>query len=420
MIRAAWLRRSVTLADQALSSVSNLLVVVLVARAVSPRAFGYFVLGYAVLTVTLGLTRAYFGTRITLADDQRAARRLTAALVAGLMVLSPVVAVAVFGASMVATSGQAPLVCAVIAVATPVVCVQDVLRFGASAGGRPWAALLSDAAWIVGMAVPFVLGLELDAAAALTLWAGSAAVALAVALVAFRERPLLRAGLAEVRRREVVGASLLVGAVLTSCASLLTLYVVARVLDPAAAGSLRGASTAMGPVNVLLAFLVLGVTPVLARRDRGSDHRFCWQVGGTAVALVLAWGAVLLLAPRALGEAAFGSSWDGVRSVLALTVTEYVWVAVGAAAVMGLKVRRRAADLVRSRIVAAVSTVGVGTAAALLLQDVMAVAASLALSALLAAATSWALLLRTDHQEGSQVEQLEPPAVAVAGKSGWS
>jgi O-antigen/teichoic acid export membrane protein len=396
--RTAWMGRSVTLADQVLSSVSNLLVVVLVARAVDPTTFGQFVLGYSVLTLTLGLSRAYFGSRVSLAPDLQEARRLTGALVAGMLVLSPLVALAVLAVSTLATNGQAPLICAVVAVATPIVCVQDVLRFGAAAGGRPAAALLSDGAWILVMAVPFALSLRLGAVGALILWAGASALALSVALIAFRERPRWRAGVRELRRRENVGASLTVGAVATMSATLLVLLVVSNTLGPAAAGSLRGASTAMGPVNVLLAFTALGITPMLVRRARHGDQRFCTAVAAVLVGLVLAWGALLLLLPERVGTAAFGSSWAGIRSVVTFTVVEYVFVAVGAAAFLGLKVRQRAGDLIRSRTLAAAVTVVAGAAAAGYVGDVVAVAAGLAVSALFMAATAWFLLLRDDSR----------------------
>lgn len=392
---AHWLRRGVVLVDQALSSVSNLLAVVLVARVLSPAEFGYFALAYAILTLTLGLSRAYFGSRISLAPNAQEARRVTTALVAGMLVLSPLVVLVVLAVASAATSGQAALTVLIVALATPVVCIQDALRFGAVAGGRPSVALVSDAVWIVAMLLPFLLSSDLTAPAALTLWAGAAFAALLVALVGFGERPRLRAGLAELRRREAVASALTLGAVATTAATLLVLLVVTRVLGPASTGSLRGASTAMGPVNVLFAFTAVGLTPVLVRRARGGDRRFCALVGATTVALVLLWGLVLLLLPSSLGAAAFGESWPGIRSVLAWTVGEYVWIAVGAAAVLGLKVRQRARGLIATRAGTAALTVLAGSTAAMALGQVQAVAAAFALSAAAGAVTAWWMLLRS-------------------------
>ena len=397
--RAAWRRRlgrGAVLVDQGLSSVSNVLAVVLVARVLSPSEFGQFALGYAILTVTLGLNRAYFGSRVARAPDAQTARLLTAALVGGMLVVSPLVLVVVFALATLATGGQAPLIAFVVALATPIVCMQDLLRFGSVSSGRPTTALASDGTWIAVMAVPFLPSVELGAPALLAVWASGAAAALGVALVAFGARPQFGAGLRQLRTRENVGLSLLVGAVAVTGAGLIVLLVVSRVLGPAAAGSLRGASTAMGPVNVLLASVALGVTPLLVRRPRRGDRRFCLTVATVVVSLVLAWGLVLLLLPTSVGSALFGSSWTGIRSVLAFTVGEYLFVAFGAAAVLGLSVRQRGADLVRTRTLTAVVTASVGTAAALVLGDVTAVAGALALAAFFGAATGWGLLLRHD------------------------
>lgn len=394
VLSTRWLGRGAVLVDQALSSVSNLLAVVLVARVLSPAEFGYFALGYAILTLTLGLSRAYFGSRISLAPDPAEARRVTSALVAGMLALSPLVVLVVLGVASAATGGQAPLIALVVALATPVVCIQDALRFGAIAGGRPWVALASDALWIVVMAVPFALPSELSAPAVLTVWGSAAGAALLVALVGFRERPVLRAGIAELRRREAVGSALTLGTVATTAATLLVLLVVTRTLGPAAAGSLRGASTVMGPVNVLFAFTAVGLTPVLVQRGRSGDRRFCAMVGAVTVGLVLLWGLVVLLLPDGFGAAAFGESWVGIRSVLAWTVGEYVWIAVAAAAVLGLKVQQRASGLIATRIGTASLTVLAGTLAALVVGHVQAVAAGFALSAAVGAATAWWLLLR--------------------------
>jgi O-antigen/teichoic acid export membrane protein len=414
---ATWRRRlgrAAVVVDQGLSSVSNVLAVVLVARVLSPGEFGQFALGYAILTLTLGLSRAYFGSRIARAPDPQSARRLTAALVGGMLVVSPLAALLVLALATLATGGQAPLIAFVVALATPLVCMQDVVRFGSVSSGRPSTALASDGVWILVMAVPFLPGVGLEPPAVLAVWAFGAAAALGVALVAFGERPRLRAGLRELRRHEDVGLSLLLGAVALTTASLVVLLVASRVLGPAAAGTLRGASTAMGPVNVLLASVALGVTPLLVRRARSEDRRSCLTIAGVVAALVLAWGLVLLLVPSNVGSALFGSSWTGIRSVLAFTVAEYVFVAVGTAAVLGLTVRQRGTDLVRTRTLTAVVTASVGTAAALVLHDVTAVAAALALGAFFGAATGWTFLLRHDSRTRSADSGAELPVVTRA------
>lgn len=382
------------MADQLFSSLSNVLVVVLVARVMNPEEFGRFALGYTVLTMALALTRAYLGTRLSLTPDRASAKRLTANLVASMALCGPALALVVLGLSAAATGVASLGVLAIVAVSTPIVCAQDLLRFGAVASGRPWVALVSDGFWVAMMVLPFALRVTLSPTAALLLWSGSAVGALGLALVLTRQVPRLAAGLAELRRRDRVGESLTFGAVVATAGSLWVLLVVSQVISSTAAGSLRGASTAMGPVNVLMALGGLSLTPALVRRRRNQDLRFCIVTAAVLGGLTLLWGTLLLLLPERAGMAAFGASWSGIRSVLPWTLVEYVLLSVAAAAVLGLKVRFRSGPLIRERATLAGATALGGTAAALITGEVWAVAAALAVAATAAATVGWLYLLR--------------------------
>jgi len=173
------------------------------------------------------------------------------------------------------------------------------------------------------------------------------------------------------------------------------LFVVGKVLDPASAGSLRGAATAMGPVNMLLAFVTLGLAPALVRRSRGNDLRFCASAGALLAVAALLWGAVLLFLPTSWGVSAFGQSWSGIRSVLPWTLSEYVCLCVAAAATLGLKVRAGTRALVRQRLVSSGVMVVAGSAWAFTFQSTRGVAAMLALSAAVLAGLAWTQLLRS-------------------------
>lgn len=397
----SWLARGTTLADQVLSGVSNLLVVVLVARALDAASFGRFALAYAVLTLTLGVTRGYFGTRITLAVDSDAALRLTGGLVVALAMISPLIAAVVLGVTVAATGTASLGILVLVAVITPVVCIQDILRYGAVTAGRPGVALLSDAVWVLAMALPVLLQVHLSSAHALQLWGAAAVIALVVALVLLGERPHADVALTQLRRRDRVGGSVALGWILVSAATLGVLFVVTRVLGPAAAGSLRGASTAMGPVNVLLAFTGLSLTATLARRQRGRDLPFCALTAVVLSGMTLLWGVVLLLLPEQAGAAAFGASWPGIRHVLPWTVVEYVALAVGAASALGLRARARAGPLLTQRLVAAIATVFGASVAALVVGQTRAVAAALAGAAVLATAVGWVQLSSPDEKKAS-------------------
>ena len=399
-----WGPRAVTLGDQVLSSVSNVLAVILVARAVSAEEFGTFALGYSVMTVVLGLTRAYFGTRVSLVDVNHEARELTRHLLGAVAILGLPVALVVYVLSHLASGGDPGNVLVVVALATPIVCLQDVARFGAVASGRPWAAVWSDGIWVLLMLIPFALGTRLPARVILWLWLGAALAALVVALVALRVLPDLRGGAVQLRTRHAVGEATTWGTVISSVGALWILFVASAAISPVASGSLRGAATAMGPVNVLLAFVGLGLTPALVRRARSQDLRFCSLAALGLGAVAGMWGLLLLLLPSWLGEALFGQSWSGIRHVLPVTMIEYVLLCLSASAALGLRVRHQASDLLRQRIAAGVVTVVGGAVVAFSTHSTIAIAMLTAFAAFVSVLVGWSLFMRGRAAYGVSAE----------------
>lgn len=395
-VAARWSRRAwgALLGDQALSGLSNALAVVLVARVLDPDDFGRFALSYACLTFLLGLSRSYFGNRLVLADADADLEALTGALLGAVVLLAPLLVLLVVAGSVLASGTEDLGLCLVVGVATPVVCAQDLVRAASASRGRVLPALVSDAVWVLTMGVAIVVPVPGGADGVVEVWLGAAVLAAVLALALAGVRPRLRPGLAELRRRDPEGNAFAVGGTALTAASLLLLWCVARLLDEAAAGSLRGAATTMGPVNVLLAFSAVGVTAAVARGRRGQEVRTSALVAAGLCGCVLLWGAVLLLLPEGAGHAAFGDSWRGVRRVLPYTVTEYVLLACLAAAVVGLKARRRADAVLRTRLVQAVVTLAGGGTVALVAGRTTGVAGALAASAGVGAALAWGSLLR--------------------------
>jgi len=402
--------RSVVLVDQAMSSVSNILAVILVARSLSADAFGGFALAFAVLTAILTLSRAYFGTRVSLVDRAADGPALTRALAGALVILAPLLVLVVLGASLLSTRGGSVGVIVVVALATPVVCVQDIARFGASASDHAWAALVSDTLWVAIMLVPFVVGADLSAAAALTLWGVAAVAAMVTALAMLHAWPDLRTGWGALTSRHAVGESLTYAQAISALAVLWVVFAASHFIGPAAAGSLRGAATAMGPINVLIAFSALGLTPALVRRPRSHDVGFCTATAGALAAVTLAWGAVLLVLPASVGHALLGESWPGIHAILPWTTGEYVALTVAAAAILGLKVRHRARDLVVQRAAAGVVTVVAGTLAAALTHETWAVSAMLVVAGTTSAVLGWHRFRHEVRHPSAPPSRREPAA----------
>ena len=107
----------------------------------------------------------------------------------------------VLGLGTLVTGGGSAELVIVVALATPVVCVQDALRFAAVAGGRPGAALASDALWALVLIALWPAAGRLSGGFVLWMWLAAAGLALAVLVVMLRVLPDLRAGWHGLRER---------------------------------------------------------------------------------------------------------------------------------------------------------------------------------------------------------------------------
>ena len=178
--------------DQAMSSASNGLIVLAVARVASVDAFGAATLLFAFAAAAMGIGRGALGTPIMLAagSGQAELRReagfaTTTALVFGLTV-SCAAAVAAFLLSV-------PEMGVAFAVAMPLVVVVDVYRYALISASKPHLALTWDAVWAIGSALLFVVTLlwrnALNDVAMVLCWAILAGISAIGMSVSYRLRP---------------------------------------------------------------------------------------------------------------------------------------------------------------------------------------------------------------------------------------
>jgi O-antigen/teichoic acid export membrane protein len=387
---------AVTGVDQVLSSASNALAVVLVGRASSADDFGRFALGYAVLTVAVSLNRAYLCNRVSLSANDEQARTATALAAGGILAVAPVLTLLVWAVARV--SGGSGMLVVLVALAAPIICLQDLLRFGAVSTRRPGAATLSDGVWLACLVLPLLLSVRLGPVQAVATWAVGAVVAAAVALGRLGVRPRFAEGWRSLWQPDPVGRSLVAGRLLTSCASLIAISVSAALLGAAAAGSLRGSSTLLGPLNALFSLVPLALTPMLIRRPRAGDLRVCGGIALGLITVVLTWGgALLLFLPPDLGVKILGSSWAGARSVLPFTVLEYCSMSVTASVLLAARLRGNAHGIALQQLVLAVLTVVLGVGAAWFTRDVRYVAAAFGVGSVASAVTGLVSLLRSSR-----------------------
>jgi hypothetical protein len=398
---------AVGLVDQGMSSLSNVLAVIMVAQSLSAPAFGSFSITYAILIFLLTLSRSYFGTQLTLTESRAAARERSSSALGAVLLLAPALAVATGGIGMLLSNKSDLSIAIAVAVAAPLVCLQDLLRYAAVAVERPHVALASDAVWVLITGVAALGFIRLTAPQVMVVWLGAAALALAVAALLLRIKPNFVKGWHQLRReRDAVGNSVTIGSVTVAGASLIIAAATAHFLGPTSAGSLRGASTAMGPLNVLMAFVTLNLTPALLRRQRSQDLGFCVRVALLVSLGVVLWSSALLLLPDMVGRALLGDSWAGARSILPWTCAEYLFLCIATPSMLWLRVRYAAREMLRRRLIYAALLVSSGTLAAVLGSSTQYVAAAIAGAAVVNAALGWLIVLKAGSLERSPADRV--------------
>lgn len=329
--RATW-----NLADQVVSSGTNLLLSVLVARALSADGFGAFAVAFAVYAFLIGAGRALIAQPLVVRYVSRGDREFHVAAreAAGgallLGVLSGVV-VAVAGVLVGGDTGESLVA---IGVLMPGLLLQDMWRAIFVAEGRPQAAFVNDGVWAVVQlgAVGLLIALGQTNGPAMILgWGGAALVAAVLGSLQLRGQPRPVRSLPWLReQRDLLGyyaASFL--SVLG--ANQITLFILAGIGSPAVVGALRAAQVVLGPLNLAGYSLQAFALPEIARRQSSGRQaiRIAALISVVMVAIDLAWGLVLLLLPPAVGELLLGASWRRAQSVLAASLLGIVAIGAG-------------------------------------------------------------------------------------------
>jgi O-antigen/teichoic acid export membrane protein len=361
------------LGDQVLSSATNFLLGLLVARAVSPRDLGAFSLAYATFILSLGAVRAIAGellvvrhSAVSVEEWRHGVKRAAGtALMAGVIVgLGCVIAGAIAG-------GALGILLSILGICLPGLLVQDVARFGFFARGMGSAALLNDLIWAVAMFGAFALlwGAALSSVAWFTLaWAGAGLLAATVGLFQLRILPSgPLSAIKWLRHHRDLAPRFVAEFGLNVGVSSLTLFAIGSVAGLGQLGRLRAGQIALGPLIILFSGAGLVATPEGVRLLRESPRRLA--VGCRWISLVLAsgvltWGAVVLSIPRGVGELVLRANWAGARSLLAPLLIGLTGSALAFGAWAGLRSLAAARRSLRARCIDAVSSLFFGVVGA--------------------------------------------------------
>ncbi|MDQ1584211.1 MAG: hypothetical protein QOF36_2265, partial [Microbacteriaceae bacterium] len=145
-----------TSTDQALSSVSNALLLFAVAQTATVAQFGVVTLLVALINTVMGFNRGALGTPILLVSNLRPDEIATESGYAVTWAAASGIGAATMLAAVGAITGSMTTAIA-FAVAAPAVLIQDVLRLSALSCGRPLVAVASDGIWASVMAVLYLV-----------------------------------------------------------------------------------------------------------------------------------------------------------------------------------------------------------------------------------------------------------------------
>ena len=317
-VRRASGRLSWGLADQAMSSLTNFLLTIYVARTLGAVQFGSFALAYVTYGLAINASRGlsiepllirFSGT--VLPTWRRATARSTGtALLVGL---------ATGACALVAgrlVGGTTGLAFVALGLTLPGLLLQDSWRYSFFALGRGYHAFINDTVWAV-VLLPSLVLLRMSGHANVfwfTLaWGVGAVVGAAIAPLQARVLPDLVGATKWLSKHRDLGPRYLVELAGGNSTDTLRSFIVSSILGLAAVGYIQAANTLMGPFKIIIAGIGLITLPEAAKlRRRSSRHLplFCAAVSIGFTLLALVWGVVLLVAlPRGLGHVMLGRLW---------------------------------------------------------------------------------------------------------------
>jgi hypothetical protein len=336
MARLAALRKAVPrsatgrlgwgIADQAVSSITNLALGIIVARSLGAADFGAFSLAWVTYGVILNLSRGLatdpFTVRYSGPPDARwrsaAGRAASTATAVGLVVGGLCLVVGLFIGGVVGAAFAA------LGLTLPGLLLQDSWRIAFFVAGKGQRAFANDVVWALSL-VPAMLIARQDSTTFrfVVAW-GAAAVAAAIfGCVQIRLIPHMSGVIGWIREHRDLGPRYLVENVSDSGSAQLQMYGLGAISGLPEVGGVRGAQILLAPVVALRMGISLIAVPEAARVLKRWPRRlraFCVVLGGSQATACLLWGAGLLLIPPAAGELLLGSIWP-LASALIIPTT---------------------------------------------------------------------------------------------------
>ncbi|MFR9805612.1 hypothetical protein ACL02T_25500 [Pseudonocardia sp. RS010] len=332
------------LADQAVSSLTNFAVGIVVARSLGAVEFGAFGLAWVTYGVVLNLCRglATDPLLVRFSGVERMSWRAAVAQVSGSAVVLGAVAgggSVLVGALLGGTVGSAFVALGLV---LPALMLQDSWRYAFFAAGRGRSAFANDLVWGVAL-VPALLVADREPSVFGFVLAWGVAAGAAALCGWMQSRVMPRPGGTWrwlVEHREL-GVRYMLENVSISGASQLRMYGLGALAGLAAVGTVRGAELLLGPFMAVLMGLSNVAVPeasrVVRRRPRGLPL-FCLVLGGAQAGVALLWGlGLLLLLPDSWGRFVLGDVWPTASALILPATLSVMFASISAGAAAGVR-----------------------------------------------------------------------------------
>jgi glycosyltransferase involved in cell wall biosynthesis/O-antigen/teichoic acid export membrane protein len=346
-------------ADQALSSLTNFAVGIVVARSLGIRELGAFSIAFATYQVGVNASRGlatdplavrYSGTGFRLwrwAVGSSTGMATAVGLVAG-------ACCAVAGLLLAGATGAALLA---LGVTLPGLLLQDSWRFAFFSAGRGGQAFANDLVWgliLIPMLVAIVESGSPGVAWFILAWGGSATVAAVIGGIQTRLVPRLSQARSWLQQHRDLASRYLPENLSVSGAYQLRAYGLGAIAGLPAVGALRGAELMLGPFNVILMGIGMMAVPEavgVLRRSVRELRSFCLLLGCGQAGAAAAWGAaLLLLLHRGLGSWVLGPSWRPASELLVPVTLTLVSTGFSTGASAGLRALGAASRSLRAQV----------------------------------------------------------------------
>jgi O-antigen/teichoic acid export membrane protein len=347
-----------SIVDQGVSSLTNLVGGIVVARVGGPSSFGVFAVATGIYLSALGFQRNLISTPLVVTSagetaagaSRSVASARTATVLYGILVASLVTAVGAF------TTGLPRSACLAIAPWLPLLVLQDFWRSVLFLNGRARSAVVNDAVWAIGLlaAVPL---LEFRHLAGLTaFWAAGGALAAVFGAAQVRcgaagLRQAVEWWLACSRR---CGLWFGLDHAAYSVIAQGSLFIIASFGGADAAGGVRAITVLLAPIGVLSAGAAATGFPLLARvatDDPARSRRIASAGSMLLVATGVLWAVVLLVPGRDALPRVFGAAFEQARPALVPVILAHLITVSTVGIDLYLSATARAQDRLRARIV---------------------------------------------------------------------